>query len=496
MSKHRSSIQHTPINLQIESVDLDANGIAKHDGKVIFVDGALSQETVSAEITKRKPSYEKAKITHIHQESAYRVKPKCVHYGVCGGCSMQHMDMAFQVAIKQRALEDQLWHLGKVKPEQVLTPVVGHAWNYRHRARISARFVVKKNKMLLGFHEKSSSYVADLHTCQILAEPVASLMPSLRQLLETLSIYTQIPQVEVAVGDHCTALVLRILAPLSTKDEQDIRTFVDQQTFALQIWLQPSSPDSIFLFYQNGQHQLAYDHPEFQVSIDFMPSDFTQINHAMNRVLVKKAIDLLDVQPHHRILDLFCGIGNFTLPLARKAKEVIGIEGSTTLTQRAQKNADKHKLTNVSFFARNLFDVMESVPQKELLNLGLFDRWLIDPPREGAFSLVQMLALCVKPSEKTNTSDDHLNETIQATQSTEQTIESNILPDILPDIRPEKIVYVSCNPSTLARDADFLVHQAGYILKSVGIANMFPHTSHVESIAVFEKIKPISNNDS
>jgi 23S rRNA (uracil1939-C5)-methyltransferase len=465
---------NTPI-FHIESVDLDAQGISHYDdGKVVFIDQALPNELISAEITRKKPSFEKAKIIERLNESTYRVKPGCQHYGVCGGCSMQHMDMGLQIALKQRALEDQLWHLGKVKTEGVLSPVVGPSWHYRHRARLSAKFVLKKNKMLLGFHEKNSSYVADLEMCKILAEPVASMMPRLRELLSQLSIYMQLPQVEIAVGDHTTALVFRIVSALTPQDELHLKQFIDQQTFPLQVWLQPGGPSTINLFHQNSSAPLSYDHPEFGVSIDFLPTDFTQVNHSMNRVLVKKAIDLLDVKTNHRVLDLFCGIGNFTLPLAKRAKEVVGIEGSDALTTRAQQNAHRNQLINVSFLARNLFEAADHKHQQELISLGYFDRWLIDPPREGALALIKLLSQCINHTESIENEDGIIQT---------QTIVASC-----PDIRPEKIVYVSCNPSTLARDAGLLVHRAGYRLVSAGISNLFPHTSHVESIAVFERV--------
>jgi 23S rRNA (uracil1939-C5)-methyltransferase len=299
-------------------------------------------------------------------------------------------------------------------------------------------------------------------------------MPALRELLYQLSIYMQIPQVEVAVGDHTTALVFRVLSAPTAQDEQHLKQFIDQQAFPLQIWLQPGGPNTIKLFHQNSSAPLSYDHPDFGVSIDFLPTDFTQVNHAMNRILVKKAIDLLDIQADNRVLDLFCGIGNFTLPLAKRAKEVIGIEGSETLTTRAQQNAQNNQLTNVSFLARNLFEATDPKHQQELVSLGYFDRWLIDPPREGAFALIQLLSQCISHSESVEYEDG--------------SIETQEIAATCPDIRPEKIVYVSCNPSTLSRDSGLLVHRAGYRLVSAGISNLFPHTSHVESIAVFERI--------
>ena len=441
--------------LDIKSLDMDARGVghlANEDGspgKVIFVEGALPGEKVSFLTFKRKKNWEAARMTELHHESPMRVTPKCQHFDYCGGCSMQHLEPSAQVAMKQRVLEDNLWHISKVKAENIMRPMYGPTWGYRYRARLSVRHVVKKGTVLVGFHEKRSAFVADITDCKILPPHVAAMLVPLRALVGALSIYDQMPQIEVAVGEETTALVLRIMAPLTTADEVLLKTFADQ--WNIQWWLQTKGPETAAPFYPLDK-ELFYTLPEFGVKMPFKPVDFTQVNHHINRVLVAKALGLLQVQPSDRVADLFCGLGNFTLPLATRAREVVGIEGSTTLSERALSNAKANGLSaKTSFYTRNLFDVTVD----DLVSLGKFDRMLIDPPRDGAHALVQALAL-LKASR--------------------------------PDLMPTRIVYVSCSPSTLARDAGILTHEAGYVLKKAGVVNMFPHTSHVESMAVFDLV--------
>ena len=360
---------------------------------------------------------------------------------------MQHLEPSAQVAMKQRVLEDNLWHISKVKSENIMRPMHGPTWGYRFRARLSVRHVAKKNTVLVGFHEKRSAFVADISTCLILPPHVAAMLLPLRELIGGLSIYDQMPQIEVAIGEGLTVLVLRIMAPLTPADEVLLKAFADQ--WNIQFWLQTKGPETAAPFYPLDK-QLYYTLPEFGVTMPFKPTDFTQVNHQINRVLVASALRLLDVQPQHRVADLFCGLGNFTLPLATLAREVVGIEGSTALTERALENARANGLADKTHFeTRNLFDVTT----EDLIALGKFDRMLIDPPRDGAMALAEALAG---------------------------------LKAVRPDLLPERIVYVSCSPSTLARDAGILTHEAGYVLKKAGVVNMFPHTSHVESMAVFE----------
>jgi 23S rRNA (uracil1939-C5)-methyltransferase len=440
--------------IDIKSLDMDARGVGHLDnnedgtpGKVIFVEGALPGERVSFETLRKKKNWESGRMVTLRRASSMRVEPKCQHFGYCGGCSMQHLEPTAQVAMKQRVLEDNLWHLGKVKAENIMRPMYGPTWGYRFRARLSVRYVAKKGGVLVGFHERSSSYVADITDCKILPPHVARLLVPLRELVGALSIYQQMPQIEVAIGEETTALVLRIMAPLTAQDEVLVKAFADR--WDIQWWLQPKGPDTAYPYYPQDK-QLFYTLPEFGIRMPFKPTDFTQVNHQINRVLVSAALRLLDVQPDERVADLFCGLGNFTLPLATRARAVVGIEGSTALTTRALENAEANGLSaKTSFSTRNLFEVTKD----DLVALGKFDRMLVDPPRDGAMALALALA------------------ELRATHA---------------DLLPRRIVYVSCSPSTLARDAGILVHKAGYVMKKAGVVNMFPHTSHVESIGVFE----------
>lgn len=426
----------------IESLDQEGRGIAHADGKVIFIEGALTGEIVSYASYRKKPSFELAQMTELHRAASIRVTPRCAYFGVCGGCSMQHLDGRVQVAVKQRILEDSLARIGRVKPETMLPAIYGQSWGYRERARISVKYVIKKGKMLVGFHERRSSFVADMQNCEILAPRIAALITPLAQLIEGLSIRDKLPQIEVAVGEHVDALVLRVMAPPSSEDEAALRAFADLHR--IQFWLQSKGPETIVPFHPLDAPALSYSLPEFNITMPFAPGEFTQVNSGLNRVMVSRALSLLNPQPDERIVDFFCGLGNFTLPIARSGARVLGVEGSDALIKRAAQNAMTNKLSgNTQFAAMNLFEMDE----EKLAGLGKFDKWLIDPPRDGAMELVK---------------------------------------SITPDIAPELIVYVSCNPATLARDAAELV-QRGYVLKSAGVMNMFPQTSHVESIAVFAK---------
>lgn len=445
----------------IESIDLEANGISRVDGKVCFVRGALPGERVLAQIVRSKASYDVAQTLEVLQESSQRVTPACPHYGVCGGCTMQHLTPQAQLAIKQRALEDQLWHLGRVKAETLLRPIAGPAWGYRFRARLSVRYVVKKGRVLVGFHEKHSSYVAEMQDCKVLEPKVARLIMPLRLLMEGLSIRNCMPQIEVAVGqtpaqpsmasETVVALVFRILEAPSAQDEEALQAFAREHD--VEIWYQPKGPETIYLFCDRegradvtGQtSRLGYALPEFGVYMPFRPTDFTQVNHGINTVMVGRSVRLLDPQPSDRVADLFCGLGNFTLPLATRAAQVVGIEGSPILSERARQAAAHNGLADMTrFVTQNLFELSTAQWQA----LGPFDRVLIDPPREGALALAKVLA------------ED--------------------------PVKPRRLVYVSCNPATLARDAGILCHEGGWVLRSTGAVNMFPHTSHVESISVFE----------
>lgn len=426
----------------VESLDHEARGILRADGKAVFVDGALPLEKVEYASYRRKPKYELAHLVQVLKPSVARVEPACPHFGICGGCAMQHMEPSAQIAAKQRVLEDSLWHIGRVRAETILPPIHGAPWGYRHRARLGVRNIESKGGVLIGFHEWRSSYIADIHSCRVLPPQVSDLLLPLRELVAGLSIADRLPQIELAVGEHCTALVFRILLPLTAADEVAIRDFSDRH--GVVIYLQPKGPDSVRRFHPLPGPPLSYTLPEFDLELEFRPTDFTQVNHAVNRVLVRRALSLLDPRPGERIADMFCGLGNFTLPIARSGANVLGVEGSPALVARGKEAARANLLSErVGFAVANLFECSES----SLAALGRFDKMLVDPPREGAVALCKALG-----------SD-----------------------------APQRIVYVSCNPATLARDAAVLSAVQGYRLKAAGIVNMFPHTAHVESIALFER---------
>ena len=427
---------------------------------MIFVDGALPGETVIASPYRKKSKYENAQLIEVLKAGGSRITPHCPHYSSCGGCSMQHADVRTQVAIKQRVLEDNLRFIGRVQPEMLLRAIHGPSWGYRYRARLSVRHVPKKGGVLVGFHEKRSSFIADLRSCAILPERISNLLLPLRDLVMGLSIRDRLPQFELAIGSCVVSssgargtvdvLVARVLEPPTPADEDRLKRFAEMHD--IQFWLQARGPETAVPFWPlpPAIAPLSYDLPEFGISMPFKPTDFTQVNPQINEVLVSRALRLLDVQPHERVGDFFCGLGNFTLPLARQAREVVGVEGSPSLVARARDNAVHNGLAaRTSFHAANLFEARpESVAK-----LGAFERILIDPPREGAVELIKAIGKLGQ--------DDAA-------------------------CKPKRIVYVSCNPATLARDAGVLHHEFGYALKSAGVVNMFPHTSHVESIAVFE----------
>ena len=424
----------------VESLDREGRGVAHVEGKTVFIDGALPGEVVEYAPYRTKPSYELAQLLKVIRSSASRVEPRCPHYGVCGGCSLQHFDDTAQVAAKQRVLEDTLWHIGRVRPETVLPAVHGLPWCYRHRARLSVRMVPSKGGVLVGFRERKSTYVADMGSCEVLPAAVSELIPKLRELVGSLSLRDRLPQIEVVVGEAVTVLVLRILAQLAPADQSALRAFAEQT--GVQLWLQSAGPETVLPFWPEAMPPLYYSLPEFDVRIAFVPTDFTQVNNAVNRILVRRALALLDPRPGERVGDFFCGLGNFTLPIARMGASVIGYEGSDSMVARGGENAEANGLgRECRFEVANLFD------RNACAKLGAFDKALLDPPREGAVELVKSFS-------------DH---------------------------GPRRLVYVACDPATLARDAGVLVHGRGYALRSAGIVNMFAHTSHVESLALFER---------
>ena len=422
--------------VSIDALDSEGRGVARNpEGKVVFVEGALPGERAEVRIFQKKPKYEVGQALSLLDHSPGRREPGCPHFGACGGCATQHADERTQMAAKQRWLEDCLERIGKVEPESVQPIVYGPEWGYRHRARLSVRHVPGRGAMV-GFRERRSTHVADMQECKVLPEETSRLIPHLRRLVEGLSIRERVPQIEVAVGDNATALVFRHLLPFSEPDLAALTGFSEEHQ--VHVWLQPSGPQSAQPFHP-ARSELHYELPEFGVRIGFRPTEFTQVNFAMNRVLVSRALRLLDPQPGERIADLFCGLGNFSLPLATRGALVVGFEGSSELVKRAQANATANGLV-AQFEVVDLF-------KHGIAPFGPFDKLLIDPPREGAVELIKSL----------------------------------------PAGWPRRIVYVSCDPATLARDAGILVHTQGFRLRAAGVVNMFPHTAHVESIALFER---------
>jgi 23S rRNA (uracil1939-C5)-methyltransferase len=423
--------------LGIDALDAEGRGVARNpDGKVVFVEGALPSERATVRVFQEKRNFDLARATSIVETSAGRREPRCPHFGVCGGCATQHADERTQMSAKQRWLEDCLERIGKVTPETLLPIVYGPEWGYRHRARLSVRYVQSRGGAMVGFRERRSTHVADMRECHVLPEAVSALIPPLRELVNRLSIRERLPQIELAVGDNATVLVFRHLLPLSPPDHEQLREFAE--TRGVHVWLQPGGPESAQP-YHPAASALHYDLPEFGVRIAFRPTEFTQVNFAMNRVLVSRALKLLEPQPGERVADLFCGLGNFSLPMAARGAQVVGFEGSRELVERARQNAAANRLV-AQFEVMNLF-------QPNLGPYAPFEKILIDPPREGAVEIVKAL----------------------------------------PDSWPRRIVYVSCDPATLARDAGILVHTRGFRLAAAGVVNMFPHTAHVESVALFER---------
>lgn len=426
----------------VESLDHEGRGIARCEGKAIFIEGALPGEEVEFSSYRKKPNFEQATLSALLKPSPMRADPRCEHFGVCGGCSMQHLDSGAQVAVKQRVLENALWHIARIKPELILPAIHGPAWGYRYRARLGVQQLSGDRGVLVGFHEKKSNYIADIRSCEVLPAQISALLLPLRELIAGLSVSERISSVELAVGETQTVLVLRNLQPLTRSDEARVLAFGED--FGVSMWLQPGGPDTTRPLRKGDQDWLEYTLPEFGVAMRFRPTDFTQVNVEINRLLMRKSMQLLDPRPGERIADLFCGLGNFSLPIAALGATVVGVEGLAGLVRRAMENATLNGLAErCQFKVANLF---EATP-KTIAALGSFDKMLIDPPREGAVAVCKALT----------------------------------------DKAPRRIVYVSCNPATLARDTAILVNEKGYRLRSAGIANMFPQTSHVESIALFER---------
>lgn len=439
---HRRKIPQGLFTTEIESLSHEARGIAHIDGKTVFIENALAGEQVEFNYVNTRSKYDEGVAENILGASELRTEPGCEYFGYCGGCSLQHMNADAQLEHKQSILLEQFTHLGNVKPKEVLLPLTGSLFGYRHKARLGVKYVIKKERVLVGFREKRSPFIADIKHCEVLHPDIGHKISDLQALIETISIKDKIPQIEVAVSDNGIALIMRHLADFTEDDLSNLKTFEEQHNF--KFYLQPGGYDSVHrLGSSSNDSELFYKLDDHDITIYFQPTDFTQINADINKQMINLAIELLDVTEEDNILDLFCGVGNFTLPLARKAKFVVGVEGDDGLVQRAKNNAIKNNIGNVEFYAADLavfekdYDFMKKT----------YDKILLDPARTGAKEIISAINM------------------------------KNI----------KRIVYVSCNLATLARDAGILVNEKGFKLKKAGVMDMFPHTAHVESIAIFTK---------
>ena len=427
-------------SIEVESLVHDGRCVAHCDGKAVFIDGALPGETVGFEYLATHRKFDEGRATQVHRPSTDRVEPGCPHFGVCGGCSLQHMDAAAQIQAKQAILLDNLERIGEVVPKSILPPLTGPVWGYRTKARLGVKYVHKKGRVLVGFREKRRSLVAELVCCKVLHPVVGEHLGALAGLVNQMDAKARLPQIDVAITDTVAALVFRHLDPLTTVDRTLLQQFGEDH--GLHIYLQPAGPDSINLLWPDASC-LRYELPGQDVAIEFRPTDFTQINPDINRQTVERVLQLLEAGSEDSVLDLFCGLGNFTLPLARQAGAVTGIEGDAGLARRARDNARLNAIGNASFHVADLAGDSTEASWAG----GRYDKVLLDPPRSGAAAVI----------------------------------------DVLGNIRPSRIVYVSCHPGSLARDAGRLVNNFGYRLEQAGVMDMFPHTAHVESIALFER---------
>ncbi|HEY0230624.1 MAG TPA: 23S rRNA (uracil(1939)-C(5))-methyltransferase RlmD [Dokdonella sp.] len=427
---------------EVDITDLshDGRGVARIDGKAVFVAGALPGERARIRYTKRSRNFDEAKVEELLTRSPERIEPRCVHFGTCSGCTLQHLPPAAQIAAKQRVLAENFERIGKVEPVRWLDPLSDEPWGYRRKGRLSVKWVEKKNKALVGFREDNPRFVADLSICHTLLPQVGERLAALGELVGALDAKAQIAQIEIAAGDDATALTFRNLQPLSEQDRAALIAFGQQH--ALAILLQPGGPDSVTPLWPEVV-PLSFRIPASDIEIAFRPLDFIQVNAGMNRRMIAHAIDLLDPQPGDSVLDLFCGLGNFTLPIARRVARVVGVEGEAGLVARSRENAASNGIGNAEFFAADLAADQRSAPWAT----RHYDKLLLDPPRSGAAAVLEYL-----PRKDT-----------------------------------QRIVYVSCHPGSLARDAGTLVEQHGFTLAAAGVMDMFPHTAHVESIALFER---------
>ena len=431
-----------PETATIESATHDGRGIAALSGKKVFVAGALPGETVEFIRRKSRRNFDEAELLQVIESSEDRIDAKCEAFGRCGGCSLQHVSDDYQRSIKEQTLKDNLQRIGKVEPQSWLEPMTGPVWGYRRRARLAVKDVPAKGRVLVGFRERHAPFITDMHRCEVLARPVDGLIDELSELVSRLSIRARLPQIEIAVAEQSMAMVFRVLDEPNAADKEHLIAFGAAND--CRIYLQPGGLDSLQLIEpESVDEPLYYTLPEFDIRIDFEPIDFVQVNSEINQRMVHFAIEQLNPGAEDKVLDLYCGIGNFSLPLARKAGTVLGIEGEKSLVARAAENAQKNGLDNVNF---RVADLSKIDGTESWVRAG-WDRLLLDPARSGAAEVVERMKL----------------------------------------LNPERIVYVSCHPGTLARDAGILVHEQGYRLESAGIIDMFPHTAHVESIAVFTR---------
>jgi len=436
----RKRLPREPVETIIESLSQDGRGITHINGKAVFIDGALPEERVMFRYTRKRRKHDEGQAVEILQASVDRVEPKCEAFGLCGGCSLQHLSAKAQIHYKQQSMLDSLKHIGKVEPEEIFPPMLAEPWGYRRKARLGVRHVRKKGRVLVGFREKRNSYLADIKACEVLHPSVGHHLTDLQALIMQMDAKESIPQIEVAVGDQQTALIFRHLEELSEKDQGLLVNYAKESGVLL--YLQPGNAETVHLVYPD-RAELYYEHPDFDVRIHFQPLDFFQVNSGINRQMIPRVIELMDLDDSHTVLDLFCGHGNFTLPIAHRAKHVVGVEGEFAMIARARQAAKDNNIENTSYYACNL---MEDMKHERWLR-QTYDRILLDPPRLGAKEVIE-----------------HFGK-----------------------LGAKRIVYVSCHPGTLARDAGELVHTHGYRLLGSGVLDMFPHTAHVESIAVFEK---------
>ncbi len=445
--RQRKQLDTTPQEIQIDSIAHDGRGVGRDaEGKVVFVDYALPGERVRFVPVMNRKSYLFGSTIEVLEPSEFRVEPKCDVFGECGGCVLQHLDADKQIEYKQQQLLENFKKIGNVEPENWFEPMTSQHWGYRRRARLGAKFVPKKGGMIVGFRERNSSFIQPTSKCEVLYPEVSALLPDLRETLEKTSCNDKIPQVEISVADNATVMIVRHLEAFVQSDLDLLSDFAKRNE--VQVFLQPGNLKSVHPLYPTDPEPLFYNFEEFDIRVEFLPTDFIQVNGSINDALVARAIDLLDIQPDDAVLDLFCGVGNFTLPLARRANKVVGVEGDQALVNRANHNKKLNGLESVDFYFGDLFkEDMTAESHGEWLKEP-FDKVLLDPPRSGAAEMVRRM----------------------------------------PDLNPSKIVYVSCGPATLARDAGVLVNEHGYTMTHAGVIDMFPHTAHVESIAVFEKL--------